>query len=363
MSVPAISASNFNVSFSVMSQLRPFAGIGSGNVGVILPGTSASLTALETQDLTVSLERAGLSPPQFTVQSARGSDAIELNDAQTAITMGASVLIVDPLSSTVGASIEKYAMAHAVKVIDYDRLTLGGSRQYYVGFNGVKAGTLLGQGLASCIRAWHVKNPNVLVTYGNPADNNAKLYADGYNAVLDPLFKSGTYTLAGRPAGTWNPPAALSEFRRQLTADPGINALLAPSDENASPVINYLRGRGVGPHTFPVTGQNATPAGLRAVLAGYQCGTVYKPVYKEAQAATALAIYLRAGIAVPASLTGGLTTTDTASHTAVPSVLLTPTWVTTANMNSTVIADRFVSAAQLCTGRYKAACKAAGISG
>ncbi len=102
---------------------------------------------------------------------------------------------------------------------------------------------------------------------------------------------------------------------------------------------------------------------MRAVLAGYQCGTVYRPVYKEAQAATALAIYLRAGIAVPTSLTGGSTTMDTASHTAVPSVLLTPTWVTTANMNSTVIADKFISAAQLCTGRYMAACKTAGISG
>jgi D-xylose transport system substrate-binding protein len=346
-----------------MSQLRPFAGVGRGNVGVILPGTSPSLTALEAHDLTLSLEKAGLSLSRFTVQSAGGSDAIELNDSQTAITKGASVLIVDPLSSTVGAAIEKYAMAHGVLVIDYDRLTLGGSRQYYVGFSGVKVGTLLGQGLVHCIRAWHVKNPNVLVTYGNPADNNARLYGNGYNKVLDPLFKSGTFRRAGRPAGTWSPPAALSEFRRQLTADPSINALLAPSDENAAPVIKYLRSRGVGPRTFPVTGQNATPAGLRAVLAGYQCGTVYRPVYKEAEAAAALAIYLRAGIAVPTSLTGGSTIMDTASQTAVPSVLLTPTWVTPANMNSTVIADKFASAAQLCTGRYMAACKAAGIPG
>jgi D-xylose transport system substrate-binding protein len=346
-----------------MSQLRPIAGIGRGSVGVVLPGTSARITALEAQSLTTSLEKAGLSPSQFMVHSARGSDAIERSDARTAIARGASVLIVDPLSSTVGASIEKYAQAHGVLVIDYDRLTLGGSRQYYVGFNGVKVGTMLGRGLVSCIRAWHVKNPNVLVMYGNPADNSAKLYGDGYNAVLDPLFRNGTYMQAGKPAGTWSPPAALSEFRREITADPAINALLAPSDENASPVISYLRGRGVGPHMFPVTGQNATPAGLRAVLAGYQCGTVYRPVYAEAQAATSVAIYLRAGIAVPSSLTGGLTTMDTASHAPVPSVLLTPTWVTTANMNSTVIADKFVSASQLCAGGYRATCRAAGISG
>lgn len=361
--MPQISPSDFNASYSAMSQLQPFVGIGSGNVGVILPGTSARVTALQAQSLSASLEKAGLSPSQFLVQSARGSDAIELNNARTAIARGASVLIVDPLSSSVGASIEKYAAAHEVLVIDYDRLTLGGSRQYYVGFNGVKVGTLLGNGLVRCINAWHVNNPNVLVTYGNPTDSNAKFYGDGYNAVLDPLFKSGTYTLAGKPPGTWSPPAALREFRRQLIADPGMNALLAPSDENAAPVISYLRGRGVGPHTFPVTGQNATPAGLRAVLAGYQCGTVYRPVYAEAQAATAAAIYLRAGISVPISLTRGLTTTDTASHKAVPSVLVRPIWVTTVNMNSTVIADKFVSASQLCKGRYGPACRAAGISG
>jgi D-xylose transport system substrate-binding protein len=47
----------------------------------------------------------------------------------------------------------------------------------------------------------------------------------------------------------------------------------------------------------------------------------------------------------------------------VASVLLTPTWVTTANMNSTVIADKFVPASQLCSGKFSAECKAAGISG
>ena len=48
---------------------------------------------------------------------------------------------------------------------------------------------------------------------------------------------------------------------------------------------------------------------------------------------------------------------------AVKSALLAPTWVTTANMNSTVIADKFVPASQLCAGKYAKPCSAAGISG
>ena len=86
------------------------------------------------------------------MQNAQGSDATELSDAQTAITKGASVLIMDPLDSGVGAQIESYAKAHGVAVIDYDRLTLGGTRKYYVSFNNVLVGTQIGQGLVSLRR-------------------------------------------------------------------------------------------------------------------------------------------------------------------------------------------------------------------
>jgi D-xylose transport system substrate-binding protein len=363
--VPQISASDFNNTFSAMATLKPLAASGKGNVAVILPDSvsSARYTEFDAPYLTKSLQMAGLTSSQFTVQNAQGSDATELSDAQTAITKGASVLIMDPLDSTVGASIEKYAAAHGAAVIDYDRLTLGGSRKYYVSFNNVKVGNLLGQGLVSCVSAWKVKKPNVLVMYGDPTDNNATLFGDGYNAVLNPLFKNGTYKQVGKAAGTWDPPTALSEFQQQFTAHPSINALLAPNDENAAPIITYLQRKGVKAKTFPVTGQDATLVGLQNILAGYQCGTVYKPIYLEAQAAAALAMYLRAGVAVTVALTNGQTTKDSKANVDVPSVLLTPTWVTTSNMNSTVIADKFVPASQLCTSKYKAACTAAGISG
>jgi D-xylose transport system substrate-binding protein len=363
--VPQISASDFNNTFSAMTKLKPLAKAGKGNVAVILPDTvsSARYTEFDAPYLTKALTLAGLSSSQFTVQNAQGSDATELSDAQTAITKGASVLIMDPLDSTVGASIESYAAKHGAKVIDYDRLTLGGSRQYYVSFNNVLVGTKIGEGLVSCVADWKVKNPNVLVMYGDPTDNNATLFGQGYNAVLKPKFNGGGWHSVGKAAGTWDPPTALSEFQQQFTAHSTINAVLTPNDENAAPIITYLQRKGVKAKTFPVTGQDATLIGLQNILAGYQCGTVYKPIYLEAQAAAALAMYLRAGDTPPASLTGGKTTADTKANVQVPSVLLTPTWVTTSNMNSTVIADKFVPASQLCTAKYKAACQAAGISG
>jgi D-xylose transport system substrate-binding protein len=359
----SISVAQFNRTLAAMSVLKPLTAAGRGNVAVILPDTvsSARYTEFDAPYLTQALTMAGMSSSQFTVQNAQGSDATELSDAQTAITKGASVLIMDPLDSGVGAQIESYAKAHGVGVIDYDRLTLGGSRAYYVSFNNVLVGTKIGQGFVACAAAWHVAKPNVLVMKGAPTDNNATLFAQGYDAVLAPFFSSGKYVQVGSAAGTWDPPTALSEFQQQFTAHKNINSVLTPNDENTAPIIHYLQTQGVKPKTFPTTGQDATTVGLQNILAGYQCGTVYKPIYLEAQAAVALAMYMRAGKTPPASLVNG-STQDSKANVSVPSVLLTPTWVTTSNMASTVIADKFVTVAQLCVGQYVALCKTAGIS-
>ncbi len=359
----SISITQLTRSFSAMSALKVLAAKGKGNVAAILPDTvsSARYTEFDAPYLTQALTDAGLTSSQFSVQNAQGSDATELSDAQAAITKGASVLIMDPLDSGVGAQIESYAKAHGVKVIDYDRLTLGGSRAYYVSFNNVLVGTKIGQGFVACAAAWGVAKPNVLVMKGDPTDNNATLFAQGYLGVLNPLFSSGKYVNVGEPAGTWTPTVAESEFQQAFTAHKNINSVLTPNDENAAPIITYLQRVGVKAKTFPVTGQDATLVGLQNILSGYQCGTVYKPIYIEAQAAVALAMFLRAGLTPSAALVNG-SVTDTKTSTAVPSVLGTPEWVTTANMNSTVIADNFVKASQLCVGQYAADCKAAGIS-
>ena len=363
VSTPKISPSQFTNTFAVMKLLKPLAKAGKGKVAAILPDTVSSTRYVEfdAPDITKALKTAGLSSSQYVVQNALGSDATQLTDAQTDITNGATVLLVDPLDSGVGASIESYAKAHGVDVIDYDRLTLGGSRQYYVSFNNVQVGKLIGQGFVSCVSAWHVNKPQVVVMHGAATDNNATLFAQGYNAVIDPYFKTGKWVLAARTADTWDPPTAETEFQEAYTAHPNINAAVIPNDETGAPVVTYLQSLHVAPKTFPTTGQDATATGLDNVLSGYQCGTVYKPIFLEAEAATALALYLRAGKTPPSSLVNGKTT-DTISGKSVPSSLLTPLWVTTKNMAKTVIADNFVPASQLCAGSYAADCTAAGIT-
>jgi D-xylose transport system substrate-binding protein len=273
-SVPQLTATSFSTSdFSAMSQLTGLASQGKGKIGVLLPETttSARYTQFDAPYLTKALETAGLkNGTDFTVTNAQGNPQTEQTQAEAAMTAGATVLIMDPIDSGVGKTIEAEAKSKGVKVIDYDRLTLGGTRDYYVSFNNVKVGELIGQGFVDCVAAWKVAKPNVLVMRGDPTDNNATLFAQGYNGVLAPYFSSGKYVKVGEPAGTWDPPTAATTFQQQYTAHKNINAVVMPNDANAAAVISVLKTLKIKPFTFPTTGQDAQTSGLQNVLTGYQ---------------------------------------------------------------------------------------------
>ena len=358
-----ITPASFTSDFSAMAQLKSLVAKGTGLIGVLLPDTTSS-ARYETFDrpyLTKAFQAAGLSSADFKVDNAQGSASTMQTQADADITNGASVLLVDALDSGSGAAIEASAKAKGVAAIDYDRLVKGGaSDRTYVSFNNVTVGQLIGKGEVSCISAWSVKKPNILIMDGDPTDNNAKLFAQGYNGVLKPYFDKGTYVKVGEPAGTWTPSIAATTFTQQYTANPNINAVVTPNDDNANAVIAQLQSLKIPAKTFPTTGQDASISGLQNILKGYQCGTVYKPIYLEAQAAAAAAIYLRAGEKVPSSLING-TTADTDAKTDVPSILLTPTWVTADNMAATVVKDAAVKVSELCITAVASACTAAGI--
>ncbi|HET7721528.1 MAG TPA: substrate-binding domain-containing protein, partial [Acidimicrobiales bacterium] len=336
---------------------------GKGKIAVLLPDTttSARYESFDRPYLTKAFEAAGLTSRDFKIDNAQGSASTMQTQAEAAITDGASVLLVDAIDSGSGAAIEANTTSKGVKVIDYDRLVKGGAPgRVYVSFDNVKVGQLIGQGEVDCIAAWNVQKPNILVMNGDPTDNNATLFAQGYNGVLKPYFDNGTYVKVGEPAGTWTPAVAATTFDQQYTAHKNINAVITPNDDNANAVIASLQKLNIPPKTFPTTGQDASLSGLQNILKGYQCGTVYKPIYLEAQAAAAIAIFMRAGQTPPAGLVNG-TTQDSSSNTAVPSSLLAPVWVTAQNMQATVVADGAVKVSDLCISSLASACAAAGI--
>jgi D-xylose transport system substrate-binding protein len=365
---PQIDAGSFTADFAVMSQLKDLAAQGNGMIGVLLPDTTTSTRYVQYDDpfLTKAFETAGLTPDQFKITNAQGSASTMQTQAEADINAGASVLLIDPIDPGSGAAIEKKAESQGLKVIDYDRLVTGGPQdRYYVSFNNVQVGNLIGQGEVDCIGAWSVQKPNILVMDGDPTDNNAKLFAQGYNSVLKPHFDDGSYVKVGEPAGTWTPSVTATNFEQQYTAHPNINAVITPNDDNANAVISILQKNNIAPKTFPTTGQDASPVGLQNILKGYQCGTVYKPFYAEAQAAAALAIFLRAGVTPPSTLVNS-TTHDDQLNADIASVYTTPVWVTTDKVKD-VIDDSNTTgvgptAKDVCTGDVKSACQDAGIS-
>jgi D-xylose transport system substrate-binding protein len=359
-SASSISPADFTSDFSAMAKLKDVASQGKGKIAVLLPDTqsSARYVAYDAPFLTQAFEAAGLGKDDFIIQNAQGSTSTMQTQADAAITNGASVLVVDALDSGSGAAIEKDAQSKGVATIDYDRLTLNGSSRYYVSFDNVAVGKKIGQGMVDCVKQWNVQKPEVLEMDGDPTDNNATLFAQGYNSVLKPEFDDGAYVKVGEPGGTWDSQKALTNFEQQFTAHPNINAVVTANDTLANSVISVLKTDKIPAKTIPTTGQDATLVGLQNVLAGYQCMSVYKPIYTEAQAAVAVALFVRAGQTPPKSLVNG---TENNQLTDVPSVLLTPVSVTAANMNDTVVKDHFVSPADLCAGSLASACKSAGI--
>ena len=341
-----------------MADLTSITAAGTGGIGVILPDEVSSnrYVDFDAPNLSTALSDAGLAPADLNVQNALGVDATEISIAQGDIAAGDKVLIMDPLDASTGITIENDASKAGVKVVDYDRLTVGGSAQYYVSFNNQAVGTLIGQGALACITAWKIAHPLLYVMNGSTTtDNNAVLFAKGYDAVLNHAgYKAsvgGTgnaKTINETGTGTWTPSAALTDFQGAYAKNPKINAVVTPNDENAAPIISYLQKKGLKPDKIPFTGQDATLTGFQNIISGYQCGTVYKPVWQEAQAAAALALYMRAGKTPPAALVNG-STPDPSTKRAVPSVLLKASWVTATKVQSTVIANGVINAVALCT--------------
>ncbi|MGH2465863.1 MAG: substrate-binding domain-containing protein, partial [Candidatus Limnocylindrales bacterium] len=163
-----LSVSSFDSAFSAMAQLKSITSAGSGLVGVILPDTttSARYTAYDLPYLKQAFQAAGYADADFKIDNAAGTTTTELAIAQADITAGAKVLLVDPLDSTTGNQIQAAAAAAGVPMISYDRATFQGTNTYYVSFDNVQVGELIGKGFMQCVTDWSVSSPKVFTLDG-----------------------------------------------------------------------------------------------------------------------------------------------------------------------------------------------------
>src|SRR5918995_1352709 len=328
-------------------------------VGVILPETesSARWEGFDKPLLQQAMQAEGLDAD---IQNAQGDEQKFSTLADGMISSGVKVLVIASISSESGAAVAAKAKAQGIPTIDYDRLSLGGTSDYYVSFDNEKVGALQGQGLADALKA--KQGAQVIEIAGAPTDNNATLFSDGANSILKPLYDSGALKLVQKqPIPDWDNQVGGTTFEQILTGNGGkVDGVLAANDGLAGAVITVLTKYGLNGQV-PVTGQDATPDGLQAILRGDQYMTVYKPIKQEADSTAKLAAALAKGDTAAADALATGSVDDTKGNRQVKSVLLEPFLITKDNVK-TVVDDGAVSAAEICVGDLQATCQQLGIA-
>jgi D-xylose transport system substrate-binding protein len=286
--------------------------------------------------------------------NANQDSSAQQAQADSALTNGAKVMILDAVDGKAAEGIVSKAKSQNVPVIAYDRLA-SGPVDYYVSFDNEAVGKAQGQGLLDALKAGgDPKRGQIVMINGDPADPNAADFKKGAHSVLD-----GQVTIAKEyDIPKWAPEEAQNRAEQAITAvgKDKIIGVYSANDGMAAGIISALKSAGFNP-VPPVTGQDAEVAAIQRILAGEQAMTVYKAIKPEAEAAAEMAVAAGQGKTYDKA-----TAKKNNGTKEVPSLLLTPVVLTKDNLKDTVFKDKFVTPAQVCTGAYASACQAAGIS-
>ncbi len=320
---------------------------------VLLPDTKSSVR-WETQDRPTFIRAFKKANIPATVVNAENDAQRQRSQADQCLASGAKVILITSLDSGSGCAIIKTAQARGAKVIDYDRLNTGcKGANYYVSFQNVTVGKLMGQGVKAAMTAKGLfkggNKPVIAYLNGGPTDNNSKLFKQGYAGVLDPLIKSGRAE-KGPDQGVpgWDNQKARTIFEQMLVQTGNkIDAVAAANDGLANAVVTALKAKKLRP--LPLSGQDATAQGAQNIISGWQSGTVYKPAKVEAVAAANAAIALIKGRKVKVN---GKTNNGVRN---VPSILSNPIWITKRNI-SRLYKDGQLKRSEVCVGSYKKFC-------
>jgi D-xylose transport system substrate-binding protein len=332
-------------------------------IWVLLPD-SASSPRWETDDrpyFDKAFTDAGV---EHTIVNAENSAETQQSQAEQAIADGAGVIVLVSLDTGSGGAIIDSAKDAGVQVIEYDRFNTGSSGgAAYVSFDNVKVGATMAEVLTPVIDALSVDKPAVFMLNGGEEDNNAFLFRDGYKATVDEKVDAGEWTLAGDQfVPGWGANGEGQGIMEQaLTkANNKIDAVFAANDNLATQAINALEAAGVGP--VPLSGQDATAAGIQQIVLGKQTMTVYKPIQAEADVAAKAALALCAGedptaiesdfdfTSIGIKAEDGKPSDTPTGEGIVPYLALTPIGVTVDNIADTVIKDGFRTVDEICTG-------------
>ena len=289
-------------------------------------------------------------------QNADGDAARQQQQFNSVISQGAKAIVLDPVDSAAAASLVKQAQGRGIKVIAYDRPVPSTPADYYVSFDNEAIGKSIAQSLVQHLRATNVsigEENGLLEINGSPTDAAAGLIKKG---IHEGLATGGYKTLSEYDTPEWAPAKAQQWASGQVSRfNKKIVGVVAANDGTGGGAIAAFKAAGVDP-VPPVTGNDATIAGLQLIIAGDQYNTISKPSEIVAAAAADVAIQLLSGEKPKADATLFNT----------PARLFVPTLVTASNLKAEIV-EKMVDgkpiepASVLCTGRYAAGCAKLGI--
>ncbi|KKB63266.1 ABC transporter substrate-binding protein [Robbsia andropogonis] len=323
----------------------------SGTVAFLMPDQAS--TRYEQHDFPgFKAEMSKLCPAcKVLYQNANADVAQQQQQFNSVISQGAKVIVLDPVDSTAAASLVRMAQAQGIKVIAYDRPVPTTPANYYISFDNEGIGKLISQSLVQHLKDTGVATSKggILAVNGSPTDAAAGLIKKGMHAGLE---ASGYKTLAEYDTPEWAPPKAQQWVSGQITRfGSQIVGVVAANDGTAGGAVAAFKAAGVSP-VPPVTGNDATLAGLQLIISGDQYNTILKPSEIVAAAAAKVAVAYLSGETPKAETTLFKT----------PSQLFTPSVITAKNLKAEVVDKGFATAKELCTGRYAAGCASLGIT-
>ena len=226
-------------------------GQGTKDVCFLLPDPKTSVR-WETQDRPAFIAAAKKAKISYIITNADGDAQKQRSQADQCLANGAKVVILVSLDFGSSLAIERAAEGEGReghRVRPPGRSAAVGD--IYISFDGKAVGVLQGKGVVAGLRAngKYDDKPVVARLNGGPTDNNSYLFKSGYDSVLNPLFRNGTFEAGPNQfVPAWDNQRARTIFEQMLVRTGNkIDAVAAANDGLANAVVTALKAKRLEP--------------------------------------------------------------------------------------------------------------------
>lgn len=260
-----------------------------GEEGVKI-GLSFGSFALERwpREQSIMTDKANELGAQVISQVANNDPKLQNDQIENMVLQGVDVLIIVAEDANSAVTAVEQAAEAGVKVISYDRLIPTDEISLYMSFDNVEVGRTQARAVVE-----RQDSGRFVMLGGSPTDNNAVLFRQGQMEVVEPLVESGDVEIvADQWVENWSAAEATSMMENILTAQENqVDAVVASNDSTALGALQAMEAQGLAGEV-PISGQDATEAGVRSIVNGNLTMTVLKDYREMAPRAVEVAVQL-----------------------------------------------------------------------